>query len=130
MSSIPAKRPRLLRRALRPPLTVAVPLIVVAAAAILVLQASGPASAADPCTAPVTNKVACENTKPGDPPSDWQVAGVGDPTIQGFATSMSVNLGQAINFKIKTPASSYHIDILRLGYYGGNGARIIASNIL
>ena len=42
---------------------------------------------------------------------------------------MSVNVGQTINFKIKTPASSYHIDILRLGYYGGDGARIIASDI-
>ena len=26
-------------------------------------------------------------------------------------------------FKIKTPPRSYHIDILRLGYYQGNGAR-------
>ena len=37
---------------------------------------------------------------------------------------MSVNVGQTINFKIKTPASSYHIDILRLGYYDGDGARL------
>ena len=55
--------------------------------------------------------------------------GVGDPTIQGYATSMSVNVGETENFKIKTPASSYHIDILRLGYYGGDGARLIASGI-
>ena len=55
--------------------------------------------------------------------------GVGDPTIQGFATSMSVNVGQTESFKIDTPASSYHINILRLGYYGGDGARLIASNI-
>ncbi len=87
------------------------------------------AAAVDPCAAPVVNQVACENTKPGDPPSDWQVNGVGDSTIQGFATSMSVNLGQTIDFKIKTPASAYHIDILRLGYYGGDGARIVASNV-
>jgi hypothetical protein len=103
--------------------------VIVAAAAIAVLPASGPASAADPCAPPVNNKVACENTKPGDAPADWQVNGIGDSTIQGFATSMSVNLGQTINFKIKTPASSYHIDILRLGYYGGDGARLIASGI-
>ena len=102
--------------------------IVLMGAAALV--AGPPASAADPCAAPVTNPVACENTKPGDPASDWQVDGVGDSTIQGFATSMSVNAGQTVNFKIKTPASSYHIDILRLGYYQGNGARLIASNIL
>ncbi|HEX3243537.1 MAG TPA: N,N-dimethylformamidase beta subunit family domain-containing protein, partial [Solirubrobacterales bacterium] len=99
------------------------------AAATILLLTGGTAAAADPCAAPVTNKVACENTKPGDPPSDWQVNGIGDSSIQGFATSMSVNLGQTVNFKIKTPSSSYHIDILRLGYYGGDGARLIASNI-
>ncbi len=98
-------------------------------AGIVLVQLGGPASAADPCAPPVTNQVACENTKPGDPPSDWQINGVGDSSIQGFATSMSVNLGQTVNFKIKTPASSYHIDILRLGYYNGDGARKIASNI-
>jgi hypothetical protein len=57
------------------------------------------------------------------------VTGVGDSSIQGYATSMSVNVGQTISFKIKTAATSYHIDILRLGYYGGSGARKIASNL-
>jgi hypothetical protein len=104
-------------------------IVVIAATAIVVAPTIGPASAADPCAPPVTNKVACENTKPGDPPANWQINGIGDSTIQGFATSMSVNLGQTVNFKIKTPASSYHINILRLGYYGGDGARLIASNI-
>lgn len=75
------------------------------------------------------NAVQCENQLPGDPPSDWQVSGAGDATIQGFATSMSVNVGQTESFKIKTPSSSYHIDILRLGYYGGDGARMIQANI-
>ncbi len=40
---------------------------------------------------------------------------------------MSVNVGQTESFKIDTPASSYHIEILRLGYYGGDGARVVAS---
>jgi hypothetical protein len=78
----------------------------------------------------VVNPVACENSKTGDPPSDWQVNGAGDDTIQGFATSMSVNVGQTVNFKINTPSTSYHIDILRLGYYNGLGARKIASHLL
>jgi Domain of unknown function (DUF4082)/Fibronectin type III domain/Bacterial Ig domain len=106
------------------------PLLVFAAtAALAVLRLSGPAVAADPCAPPVTNKVACENTKPGLAPSEWQISGIGDSSIQGFATTMSVDLGQTIDFKVKTPASSYHINILRLGYYGGKGARLIASNI-
>jgi hypothetical protein len=98
-------------------------------AGLLSLAASGPASAADPCAPPVVNPVACENTLPGDPPSDWQETGAGDQTIQGFATSMSVNVGETVSFKINTPAKSYHIDILRIGYYQGNGARKIVSGI-
>ncbi len=43
---------------------------------------------------------------------------------------MSVNVGQTESFKIDTPAASYHIDILRIGYYGGDGARKIVSDML
>src|SRR5215470_17972648 len=89
-----------------------------------------PAAAAGPCGPPVVSVIACENTLPGDPPSDWQVSGAGDSTIQGFATSMSVNIGQTEYFKINTPAKSYHIDILRVGYYQGNGARKVVPNML
>src|SRR5215470_11082115 len=71
---------------------------------MLSLVNARPAAAAGPCGPPVTSVIACENTLPGDPPSDWQVSGAGDPTIQGFATSMSVNVGQTVFFKINTPA--------------------------
>ena len=98
-----------------------------ALALLAVIAASGAAPA--PAVAACANPVACENALPGDPPSDWQVNGIGDSSIQGFATSMSVNVGQTEHFKIKTPSTAYHIDILRLGYYGGDGARKIAANI-
>ena len=55
------------------------------------------------------------------------MSGVGDPTIQGFATDISVNRGSTISFKISTNASAYRIDIYRLGYYGGRGARKVAT---
>jgi hypothetical protein len=84
---------------------------------------------ASKAAAACANPVACENQLPGDPASDWQVVGAGDSTIQGFATSMSVNVGQTESFKVSTPSTSYHIDILRLGYYGGDGARMIQANI-
>ncbi|WP_456510259.1 DUF4082 domain-containing protein [Arthrobacter sp. TE12231] len=76
------------------------------------------------------SKVACENTQPGNPASEWQVAGAGSSTIQGYATSMSVNIGDTVKFKVKTPSTSYHIDVYRLGYYQGLGARKIAANVL
>nr|WP_230209030.1 N,N-dimethylformamidase beta subunit family domain-containing protein [Tetrasphaera sp. HKS02] len=87
------------------------------------------AAAAGPCGPPVVNVIACENTLQGDPASDWQITGSGSTTIQGFATSMSVNPGDTVQFKIKTPSTGYHFDILRLGYYQGNGARKVASGL-
>ena len=42
----------------------------------------------------------------------------GDSTIQGYATSMSVNVGGTIRFKVKTPPA-YHIDILPAGLLPG-----------
>ena len=98
-------------------------------AALLVLAAAPAAAQAAPCDPPVANAVACENTLPGAAPSTWQITGAGDPSIQGFGTKMSVNRGEAIDFKILSPTSNYRIDIFRLGYYGGAGARRIASNL-
>ena len=97
----------------RPRLVIGLTLAV--SVSLLSLVSVRPAAAASPCGPPVTSVIACENTLPGDPPSDWQVSGAGDSTIQGFATSMSVNVGQTESFKINTPATSYHIDILRIG---------------
>ena len=61
------------------------------------------------------------------PPSVWDVSGAGNSTIQGFAAEFSVNLGETIHFKVNTTASAYRFDIYRLGYYGGNGAALIAT---
>ncbi len=84
------------------------------------------AAAADPCGAG-GNAISCENSKPGAPPSEWDIDGAGDSDIQGFSTDISVNVGGTIQFKVNTTASAYNIDIYRTGYYGGLGARKIAS---
>ena len=70
------------------------------------------------------NPIEIENCKPGNPESEWQIDGAGDPSIQGFATDISVNRGQTVTFKVDSP-SAFRIDIYRLGYYGGLGARRI-----
>jgi hypothetical protein len=102
----------------------------VAMATAAVLPATRSAAAGNPCGPPVLSVIACENTQTGDPESDWRVSGSGDSTLQGFATSMSVNLGDTITFKIKSTSSAYHIDILRMGYYQGNGARKLVSGLV
>jgi hypothetical protein len=74
------------------------------------------------------NAIVVENRLAGA--SDWDVNGAGDLTIQGFATDISVNKGETVHFKIKTNASSYKIDIYRLGYYQGNGARKVGTGTI
>src|SRR5438270_8357 len=75
----------------------------------------------------VPNKIVVENAQIGNPASEWDISGAGDPSIQGFATTISVNLGETIFFKVNTDATSYHLDIYRLGYYNGDGARKVAT---
>jgi hypothetical protein len=90
------------------------------------LAIAAPATAADPCGTG-SNPIVCENSKPGTDPSVWDISGAGDSQLQGFATDISVNVGGTIGFKINTTSSAYTIDIYRSGYYGGLGARKIAS---
>lgn len=83
-------------------------------------------AAADAC-APLINPVACENSRPGTPRGTWDVSGAGTDALQGFPTQISVNAGETVNFKIRSTAASYRLDIYRMGYYGGTGARLITS---
>src|SRR5258708_1369622 len=83
-----------------------------------------------PCDPIRSNPVVCENSNPGNPPSDWDIGpSSGDPSIQGFATDISVNVGQTVRFKINTTAPAYRIDIYRMCYYPGMEARRVATNI-
>ena len=94
---------------------------------VTVFIGGAPAGAAGVCGPPVTSVIACENSQAGDPRGDWQVTGSGDAALQGFSTSMSVKPGDTVSFKVNASAAAYHVDILRFGYYQGNGARKVAT---
>ncbi len=70
------------------------------------------------CSAP-PNPIVAENCLAGNPASEWDISGVGDPSIQGFATDISVNRGSTVSFKVNTNATAYRFDIYRMGYYDG-----------
>ena len=98
------------------------------AGVLLLLAAVGlPVAGAATCDPGLQNPIVCENQLPGNPQSEWDVSGAGSATIQGFATQISVDQGDTVFFKISTVASNYRIDIYRLGYYAGLGARKVAS---
>ncbi|MCB0715828.1 MAG: DUF4082 domain-containing protein [Chitinophagaceae bacterium] len=72
------------------------------------------------------NPIVTENALPGNPSTEWDISGAGDLTIQGFADGLSVNKGNTIDFKINVDdGANFNIKIYRLGYYQGNGARLI-----
>ncbi|WP_326823981.1 DUF4082 domain-containing protein [Streptosporangium sp. NBC_01756] len=72
---------------------------------------------------PPTSVICLENSLPGNPPSEWDIPGAGSSGIQGYGTTMSVNKGGTIQFKVDTDSTDYRVDIYRTGYYGGMGAR-------
>ncbi|MCI0682546.1 MAG: Ig-like domain-containing protein [Gemmataceae bacterium] len=76
---------------------------------------------------PAVNPIITENLLPGNPQSEWDVVSGGDSNIEGFTTDISVDQGQTVQFKINTDSTDYRLDIYRMGYYGGMGARKVAT---
>jgi len=64
-----------------------------------------------------------ENSKPGT--TEWQITnpGLTSGTIEGYASLTSVNRGGQIRLFVNTAEPTYTMDIFRVGYYGGLGAR-------
>ena len=75
----------------------------------------------------MANEIVLENQKQGNPESEWGLPNGASSSIEGFTTDISTNLGGTVDFKIDTDSSNYRIDIYRLGYYGGDGARKVAT---
>ena len=77
------------------------------------------------------NRIVLENQLPGSPSTEWDVNGAGTQDIQGFATRASLQPGQTVSFKVRLAhPEPFRIDIYRLGYYGGTGARKVGSAVL
>lgn len=91
----------------------------------------------------MSNAVVVENTTQQTNDATWQALGMaagGDPRqvwdaaasnqIEGFTADISYDIGQSVQFKINVNAvaadtTPYRIEIYRLGYYGGDGARLV-----
>lgn len=73
--------------------------------------------------------IARENSKPGT--TDWQLTfirsmNLRSEMIEGYCSRTSVRPGEPIDvFVSANPATDVHIDIYRMGYYGGKGGRHI-----
>jgi len=74
--------------------------------------------------------VVAENQLPGTGRGTWDLTepGFGGiATLQGFADGFSVDRGDTVDFKIgQSDAAGWVAQVYRLGWYAGNGARLIA----
>ncbi|HET6874379.1 MAG TPA: N,N-dimethylformamidase beta subunit family domain-containing protein [Acidimicrobiales bacterium] len=70
--------------------------------------------------------VIAENARPGS--SDWQIQGSPPGHIDGYADHTSATNGETVALYVSTDAASYRIEAFRMGYYGGEGARLVWSS--
>lgn len=102
-----------------------------AAAASAVAGAGSRSTAATPST--TRRLIEDENRRPG---ADWQLArvrldkarGVRASAVEGYCSRQSVAAGETLDiFVSTTPAARFRLEVFRTGYYGGKGARLMAT---
>jgi len=70
-----------------------------------------------------TSTIGAENLRPGTPRGEWWPGR--DRTIVGFPAEFSLARGDTLVLKVLTDAVDYTVRIYRLGWYGGDGARLV-----
>jgi len=74
----------------------------------------------------VPNPIQLENAKQGDPSWTITTANRAWFVLEGFTSRPSVNRGESISFYVYAQADpTYTMQIYRLGWYGGAGARLL-----
>lgn len=68
-----------------------------------------------------------ENARLGDP--TWVLTDPAEHEIEGYASATSINRGESIRFFVHTVDPSFAINIYRMGWYGGAGARLVKGPI-
>lgn len=95
---------------------------------------SAPPASNTPDSPPGPNVILRENAK-GDADgvtSDWEIADgryAAAQEIEGYASATSVNRGESISLYVSTIDPEYTIEVFRMGWYGGRGARRVAGPI-
>lgn len=78
-----------------------------------------------------SDRIVQENRMPGA--TDWQLTrvrvdqdGFRSPWIEGYCSRQSVMAGETIDIMVSTdPPQPFQIEVFRMGYYGGRGARLM-----
>jgi hypothetical protein len=96
------------------------PLLTLAAVLCMISAAPAPTAA----QAQDLNPIQIENALPGT--TSWQLTSPArEDEISGYASQESVAPGQIISFSIRTLEPRFSASIYRIGWYGGDGARLM-----
>src|SRR5262249_19667777 len=91
-----------------------------------VLPAAGaPSSDAGAAASETTNPIQAENAQGGT--TAWQTPDEDGPAIDAYGSEVTAAAGGTIHLHVSLPPSSrFHIEVYRLGWYGGAGGRLLA----
>ena len=119
----PESRRRRRRRIGRAPAaSAALAWIVAAALTGLFVVARATPTASDATANPIQG----ENALPGADPSTWLPPAYPPTRIEGYASEVSVLPGEDLQLHVSTPEGDrYRVEVYRLGWYGGQGARLL-----
>jgi N,N-dimethylformamidase beta subunit-like, C-terminal len=99
------------------------------AACLLVVSGLGVSLASDPQASASarrgSNPIQRENALPGSP--GWRLPRSAPGSIEGYASQISVVAGDELDLHVSTnPPARYRVEVYRIGWYGGSGARLLA----
>lgn len=71
--------------------------------------------------------IALENARPGT--SDWVLTNPADHEVEGYASATGIQRGEPLRLYINSIDPSVTVDVYRMGWYGGTGARLVQGGI-
>jgi hypothetical protein len=70
---------------------------------------------------PTSSAIIAENARRGD--AWWVTTPQAAGDIEGYADMISTQLGDVVTLRVSTKATTFHVEVFRMGYYQGIGAR-------
>ena len=72
---------------------------------------------------PTSAAIIAENARRGD--AWWVTTPQAAGDIEGYADQISAQSGDVVTLRVNTKATTFHVEVFRMGYYQGIGARLV-----
>src|SRR5207342_2940257 len=96
------------------------------AAIVGAVSLPGSTAGAEPASGSASNPIRAENALSGTDQASWLPPAYPPTSIEGYASEISVLPGENVHLHVGTnDGYRYRIEVYRLGWYGGQGARLL-----